>query len=111
MLAELYLLLHFRAAASIPLITDAFLASYGPLPKEDALDVMIHCGVHLMVWPWRVRGWEEGWEEKMRMGKGEGGRTRMEECVGFGAELVRRAVGGEEGLFRGLFADEAGGSA
>ena len=104
LLAELYLLLLFRERQEMRALIDAFLTSYGPVAKKDAFDVVIHCGVHLMVWPWRVPGWEEGWEEKMRMGKGENAGTRMEECVGFGRALVGKALSGDEAWFgKGVF--------
>lgn len=51
MFVELYLLLHVRSSQAVPLIIDAFLTAYGPIDKQDAFNIMIHCGVHLMVWP------------------------------------------------------------
>ena len=56
MLVELHLLPHVRSSQAVPLIIDAFLTAYGPIDKQDAFNVMTHCGVHLTVWPWRVPG-------------------------------------------------------
>ncbi|MCJ1244568.1 hypothetical protein MMC30_001766 [Trapelia coarctata] len=128
MLAELYLLLCFRARQEVTVLIDAFLEAYGRVQRREAEDVMVVCGVHLMVWPWRVPGWDEGWEEReggrgKEVGEGgeergevESGETKMEGCIRFGRTLVQNAMSGDEswfreGVFRKLFAAPVGGSA
>ena len=57
MFAELYLLRHFRGLQSISTILSSFLAAYGWISADDCLNIMIHCGTHLIFRPWRVSGW------------------------------------------------------
>ncbi|KAI9682237.1 MAG: hypothetical protein M1817_000291 [Caeruleum heppii] len=98
MLAEMYCLWHFRRSRSSRVILESFLSGYGAIEERSALDILIVCGVHLIVWPWRVPGW--------------GNAAQMEECITFGRELVDNAYHGRVDFFRAgpfgsMFRDES----
>jgi hypothetical protein len=71
MLAELYLLKHFRDIDTAVTMMEAFIDAYGPIGYEDALLVAIGFGTHLVVWPWRVQSWgdEESFEKAVEIGR------------------------------------------
>ena len=87
MLAELYLVAHFRASPVIAPLIGSFLQAYGRNETEDSFRVAIHFGVHLIVWPCRVPGW--------------GDDAQIEDCIRFGLECVRNAHQKQKEWFRG----------
>ena len=76
--------------------------AYGEIPAEDAWEVALHFGIHLVVWPCRVPGW--------------GSRAQIERCLVTGREFVEGAWGKERAWFEGsvleslFFATEDGGA-
>jgi hypothetical protein len=99
MFAELYLLYHFRQRQCIAGIVKSFVDSYrqiNPLHETDAFDIMLQCGVHLIVWPWRA-GWERG--------------AVMDNCITFGRDVLQHAYENNaswfsNGIFGSLFGEE-----
>lgn len=83
--AELYFLYFFKGSTSVPLILDSFLEAYGPIKTQDALNIMIYFGVHLIIWPPRTE-----WSVY----------PRMKECVQFGCDVVENAHGGNSEYFK-----------
>ena len=55
MFAELYILYFFENSAPVLLILDSFLEAYGRIETQDAFDIMIYCGVHLIIWLCRTK--------------------------------------------------------
>ena len=93
MFAELYILYFFENSSSVPLILDSFLEAYGLIETQDALDTMIYCGVHLIIWPCRTE-----WSE----------HPKLKECIQFGCNILENAYNGnaewfKKGLFQKLF--------
>jgi hypothetical protein len=76
MCAELFLPFQFRGVEEGLEIISAFLKSYGAVDKETASRVVVHFGVHLVVWPPRIPGWGE--------------REEVERCVRTGAEFIEK---------------------
>jgi hypothetical protein len=93
MFAELYILYFFENSSSVPFILDSFLEAYGLIETADALDTMIYCGVHLIIWPCRTE-----WSE----------HPKLKECIQFGCSILENAYNGnaawfKKGLFHKLF--------
>ena len=94
MFAELYLLRHFRGSQPIFTILGSFLAAYGSILTQDCFNIMLHCGTHLVVWPWRVSGW--------------GNKEQIDRCILFGSEIIQNAYDRnvqwfKAGIFSALF--------
>lgn len=77
MCAELYLPYHFYGVAAAVDLLDAFLRAYGPLDADTARRLVVHFGVHLVVWPCRV---VPSW--------GGGDPAVLDDCIRVGAEFV-----------------------
>lgn len=98
MLAELYFLYHFRSSPCIPILLNNFLSGYGNIDNRDAFNILIHCGVHLVVWSWRTPGL--------------GNEGQIRECVQFGHDIIHHAYTCNShwfvtGIFHHFFKDEA----
>jgi hypothetical protein len=76
MCAELFLPFQFRRTKEGLEVMDAFLRAYGEVSEEVARRVVMHFGVHLVVWTCRVPGW--------------GSAEEVESCVKVGAEFIER---------------------
>lgn len=93
LLAELYLLYHFRDIKAARWIMDSVLDGYGweaqGKDREMAKRVALSMATHLVVWAPLIKGWSEGWDERE-----EGGdQGKMKECVEFGRDAIRHAWG------------------
>lgn len=86
MFAELYILYLFGNSSSVPLILDSFIEAYGLIETQDALDTMMYCGVHLIIWPCRVE-----WSA----------HPKLEECLRFGCDILNNAYNGNAEWFKG----------
>lgn len=76
MCAELFLPYQFHAKMEGLFVIEGLLKGYGGVSEEVARRVVVHIGVHLVVWPCRVGTW--------------GGKEEMAKCVEVGAEFIER---------------------
>ncbi|KAF8249404.1 kinase-like protein [Wilcoxina mikolae CBS 423.85] len=76
MCAELFLPFQFHGTEEGLEVMDAFLRAYGEVSEEVARRVVVHFGVHLVVWPCRVPGW--------------GSAEAVEGCAKVGAEFIEK---------------------
>jgi hypothetical protein len=76
MCAELFLPCVFLGVEEGVRVIREFLAAYDGVDEETARRVVVHFGVHLVVWPPRIPGW--------------GDREQVERCVGIGAEFIEK---------------------
>lgn len=86
LLAELFLLKHFRKIAASQSLMASFMEGYGPLDIALAFRVATLFGTHLIVWGSRVPGW--------------GDTTAVEECVRIGNAIVRAGFEEDKEWFR-----------
>ena len=89
MFAELYILYLFEESTSVPLISEAFLDTYGSLDVQDAYDPMVYRGVHLIIWPCRTE-----WSKS----------PKLMECTGYGCDILEKdREGNFEWFKQGIF--------
>lgn len=88
--AELYLPSHFRGVDAGVYMIEAFLEAYGKMADEEAYEVALRFGVHLVVWPCR-QGENDQW----------GTKEQLVRCVEVGRDFARNAWEKNREWFRG----------
>lgn len=98
LLAELFLLSHFRGLRCAADVMAAFLEGYGweggegGRDREMAFRVAVAMGTHLVVFAPQTRGWDEEWDARGVEGGDEKG-AKMRECVTFGRDVICHSWG------------------
>ncbi|KAL9107532.1 MAG: hypothetical protein Q9187_008414, partial [Circinaria calcarea] len=85
-----YLPSHFRGVDAGLYMIEAFLEAYGKMADEEAYEVALRFGVHLVVWPCRS-GENDRW----------GTKEQLVGCVEVGRDFVRNAWEKNREWFRG----------
>ncbi|KAL3494906.1 kinase-like domain-containing protein [Aspergillus germanicus] len=87
MIAELYLLKHFKDIDAGLWVIEGFAEGYQDISEEIVFRTLIHVGVHLIFWGSTVAGW--GTPEQVR------------DVVRVGRDLITKADGKDRGAFKG----------
>ncbi|KAL4784576.1 kinase-like domain-containing protein [Aspergillus varians] len=89
MIAELYMLKHFKDIDAGLWVIEGFAAGYQDIPEDVAFRTIIHVGVHFIFWGTTVPGW--------------GSKEQVRELVKLGRDLIVKAWERERAWFESGF--------